>query len=100
MWPSVVGQVQFLRGSARVHASTGRHAGKDLAFERHLAGVERSPLSPPQTSSGLSESADAPARRGAWCTSTRAGADSLDLTRSTMASSSSSKSERNLVWMF
>ena len=36
----------------------------------------------------------------AWCTSTRAGADLLDLTRSTMASSSSSKSERNLVWMF
>ena len=41
------------RGSARVHASTGRHAGEDLAFERHLAGAERSPMSPPRTSSGL-----------------------------------------------
>ena len=53
MPPSVVGQAQFLTGSARVHASTGRQAGEDLAFERHLAGAERSPLSPPQTSSGL-----------------------------------------------
>ena len=53
VWPSVVGQARFLTGSARVHASTGRHAGEDLAFERHLAGAERSPLFPPQTRSGL-----------------------------------------------
>ena len=53
MWPSVVGQARFLGGSARVHASTGRHAGEDLAFERQLAGAERSPLPPPQTSRGL-----------------------------------------------
>ena len=58
MWPSVVGQARFLRGSARVHASTGRHVGEDLAFERHLAGAERSPLFPPQTSSGLEPSCE------------------------------------------
>ena len=58
MWPSVVGQARFLRGSAGVHASTGRRAGEDLAFERHLAGADRSPLSPPQTSSGLERSCE------------------------------------------
>ena len=58
MVPSVVGQVRFLTGSARVHASTGRRAGEDLAFERHLAGAERSPLSPPQTSSRFQAGAE------------------------------------------
>ena len=58
MLPSVVGPVRFLTGSARVHASTGKQVGEDLAFERHLAGAERSPLSPPQTSSGLEPSCE------------------------------------------
>jgi hypothetical protein len=37
VWPSVVGLTRFCV-SARVHASTARHLGGDLAFERHLAG--------------------------------------------------------------
>ena len=46
MWPSVVGQTQFLTGRTRVHASTGRRVGGGLTFERHLAGGRSIPPVP------------------------------------------------------
>ena len=64
--PSVVGQTRVWVRSARVHASTGRHLGGGLTFERHLAEADRIPPGPRRKRLAGGRAIDAQPQRSRW----------------------------------